>query len=281
MARVQVFEEEFVRPTVHRREVSYRPLASVLGEPVDVVHCERATCAYAMREVGGSWVTVSARPGSPSATRLYSVRLGPLRLANARLFLFRDMELASVATTDSEGRASFDLPVDRPYKARYTVSLVPAPAPFRTPFQDAFELTVWLVTCRVTNRTDIWPRFVGRSFVTTLPRIFWREAPWTVIGLAIPGGTQYFADVVPAFGDMEVTLEYGVSAWCNTEEPYPPMEKCIEYRRNTWWRFEVEAYNGSETRTVSGDLNLDRHLRVKVTSRDVRAEVVRPEGAET
>ena len=106
-----------------------------------------------------------------------------------------------------------------------------------------------------------------------------------MIGLAAPYrlGRVWpaFIDIVPVFGDKAVTLEYGVSAYCNTVSPRPSHEECIRARRNTWWRFEVEAFNGEDKVKISGDLNLDRHLKVTLTSDSMRGEVIRPEGAET
>jgi len=281
---VQEFEREVLpelRTFVHERGEVYRPLVSVLSEPVDVLHCERVERVCAFRELRGTWSYVKARRGTPSALRVYSVRLGPLPVEGAPLYLFKNGRKVAEAKTDENGRATFRLSVSEPSVSDYTISILPRAAPFKTPLQEAFRFAVWFVTCRVTNRTDRWWRTAGRSFTGELPRMFFHRAPHTVIGLAAPFGTQTFIDVVPVFGERNVTLEYGISAYCNTPEPYPPHDKCVAYRRNTWWRFRIEAFNGKARKTVSGDLNLDRHLRVTFTTDDVSGRVVRPSGAET
>jgi len=284
MAEFQTFEEEafpLLTPTVHEHLVTYRPLFSLLSEPIDVLHCEEVRTKCALKELRGTWTNVQARKGEPSSERHYSVRFGPLGVRDARLRLFSEGKLVEEKITDSEGRASFTLPSSEPTRKAYQTTLLPSPAPVKTPLQEQFELTVWLVTCKITNRTDRWWRFAGRTFEISLPRKFVDELPISIIGLTAPYGTQIFADIVPVFGDRNITLEYGISAWCNTPEPYPPAEKCREYRRNTWWRFEVEAFNGETRKSVSGDLNLDRHLKVTFSTDDISGEVVRPSGADT
>jgi len=281
---LQVFEEEVLErliPVSQEREVRYRPLVSILSEPIDVLHVDESVMRAAFKEVRGSWSSVVARPGSPYAHRLYSVRIGNIRLSNVKLFVFRDGERVGEITTDKNGNAVLSLDAKSPTSNIYTVSLLPIATPFRNPLQDVFKFTVWLVTVRVTNRTDIWWRFVGRSFQDKLPRIFWYQAPWWIIGLSAPFGTQIFIDIIPVFGDNTFTVYYGTSAQCNTPEPYPPREKCLEYRRNTWWRFEVEAYNTKTKKTASADLNVDRQLKVTFSADDISYEVIRPEGAET
>ncbi|MEM1690495.1 MAG: hypothetical protein QXG48_02775 [Thermofilaceae archaeon] len=284
MPDLQSFEIEALaqlKAAAHEQRHSYRPLASLLSEPLDLLHCDRVDHASALTELRGPWSNVVAVYGTPNASRVYSVRAGPIPVAGATLFIFRDTEMVATIKTGDDGVATLRLPVDKPSSAVYSVSLVPVWSPIKTPLHDVFKFTVWFVTCRVKNRTDVWMRFAGRSFFGKLPRIFWREAPHTVIGLASLIVEQWFVDIVPIFGDITLTFEYGISAWCNTPEAYPPNEKCIEYRRNTWWRFTVEAYNDKTRKTVEADLNIDRHLRVTFTADDVRGEVVRPDGAET
>ena len=283
MPEVQSFEEEalrLLRPKIHSSPTSYRPLISIVSEPIDVLHCERADLLSAFKELKGSWTNIMARPGTPSASRIYSVRLGPLPVKEATLHFFKDEKKFLEVKTDQNGRASLELLSREPSSSTYSVSLLPTLAPFKTPLQDSFTLSVWLVTCRVTNRTDRWWRFAGRSFTGDLPRSFWKD-PLTTIGLGSPRGTQTFVDVVPVFGDRDITLEYGISAFCNTTDPYPDRTKCLAYRTRTWWRFEVEGFNVKTRKKVSGDLNIDRHLKVTFTSEDIRGEVVKPPGAET
>ena len=282
MSEVQAFEQErlLLSTTVHSSPTSYRPLVSILSEPVDVLHCETVESISAFKELRGTWKNIAAKPGIPSASRIYSVRVGPLPVKDATLYLFRDEERISEAKTDDEGKALFNMPSREPSSFNYSVSLLPSLAPLKTPLQDSFLLSVWLVTCRVTNKTDRWWRFAGRSFTGELDRKFWTN-PLTTIGLAAPTETQTFIDIIPVFGDRDVTLEYGISAYCNTPEQDPPKEKCLTHRKNTWWRLEVEGFNVETRKTVSGDLNIDRHLKVVFSTDDITATVVKPEGSET
>jgi hypothetical protein len=280
---LQGFEEEALSTVerharIHEFELRYRPLFHVLAEPVNVLHCDSASLTAALTDLGG-WAIRYASPGRASASRSYSARVGPLPLARAYLSLFEDGELVERAQADERGRASFSFDVSGPTKKACTVTLLPRPAPLANPLQDSFKLTAWLITVRLARTTDVWLRLVGRSFNEELPRIFWREKPWWTIGLGFVGA--FFVDLVPVFGDATMTLYYGISAWCNTPEPYPSHEKCLEYRRRTWWTFEIECFNGRDRKRFSHDINIDRQVKLTATADDVRSEVVRPRGAET
>jgi hypothetical protein len=283
MPELQVFEEvsipdieKFVR--VHEYTLRYKPLIHIVAEPANVLHCDESVAKAALIDLG-EWVRAFAVPGSPGASRAYSVRVGPIPFARMWLNLFEDSKLVERVQTDEKGRAVLTFNVSATAKKMYTVTVLPRPLPLANPLQDTFKLSVWLVTARLAKTTDIWLRLVGRSFNERLPRIFWRESPWWVIGLGFVGA--FFADIVPVFSDMSFTLYYGISAMCNTEEPYPPREKCIAYRRNTWWTLEIEVFNGVDRKRFSHDINVDRQVKLTVTADDVRSEVIRPEGAET
>jgi len=283
MVEIQGFEKEIldekIVPTVHSHSLILKPLISILSEPIDILHCESIESISAFKKLSGSWANIKARAGKPSSSREYSVRVGPMAVGDATLYLFKDDKMISEVQTDESGRAAFNLPSTEPTSDTYTVSLLPELTPI-IPLQDIFQLSIWAVTCRVRNLTDRWWRLAGRSFAGDLPRTFWGKVEHT-IGLASPFGTQVFIDLVPVFGDQAVTLEYGISAWCNTTNPYPTAEECKAARADTWWEFTVEGFNGKSTKSVKGKLNIDRHLRVRFTTSDITAEVISPEGAET
>jgi len=281
---IQQFETEALAqltPTIQEYKITYKPIFATLGEPIDILHCDNAEITCAFKELSGAWSYIQARPGTPNSKRAYSVRFGTLAIPNTPVRLFKGTTLIKEEKTDEHGKVAFTLTASEPTKDNYQVTLLPYPAPVKNPLQEQFTLTVWLVTCKITNMTDRWWRLAGRTFEIALPRIFWRELPASVIGLTAPYGTQTFVDIVPVFNDKNITLEYGISAWCNTPEPYPTADRCIAYRRNTWWHFEIEAYNKDTRKVVSGDLNIDRHLKITLTTDNMTGEIIRPAGAET
>jgi hypothetical protein len=135
-------------------------------------------------------------------------------------------------------------------------------------------VSVWLIVTKSKNLTDVWARWQGRAFFRGLPYFFWREQPSSVVGLA--GREVGYVDLVPCPDGRTIPMELGVSAYCNTPEPYPPAEKCCEYAKNTWWMVEVFATNKREdvAATVKGEanriggdkINLDYHLKYTVDS---------------
>ncbi|MBW2671894.1 MAG: hypothetical protein JRD89_00595 [Deltaproteobacteria bacterium] len=279
--RVQAFEEDLF-PTlgtaIQEGEISYRPSTSILSEPVDVLHCDGTTAKWCFQKTLGSWRYRAARRGTATAGRSYSARIGPVPLAGMPVRLFSDGRLVKTYSTDDEGKVSLPLPVEPATRKTYTATLLDRPTGLKNPLEDVFDLAVWLVTCRSRNISDVWARFQGRSVEVDLPRAFWKY-PGFLIGLA--GFSAGWVDIVPVFGDKEVTLEYGVSAYCNTPEARPGREKCLAARPKTWWRFDIHCNNGKVEKTVSGNLNIDRHLKVRLTTDDVSGEVVIPAGAET
>lgn len=289
MVEIQGFEkdalDEKIVPTVHSHSLIYKPLMSVLSEPIDILHCESIESISAFSKLSGRWSQIKARAGKPSSSREYSVRAGPMAVGGTTLYLFKDGNMVSEVQTDEGGKAAFNLPSNKPASDTYTVSLLPELTPI-IPLQDIFQLSIWAVTCQVRNLTDRWWRLAGRSFAGDLPRIFWKKPGYT-IGLAAPLGAAtarqmpVFIDLVPVFGDQSMTLEYGISAFCNTPNPYPTQEECKAARKNTWWEFTVEGFNGKSTKSVKGKLNIDRHLRVSLTADNITAEVIVPEGAQT
>lgn len=130
-------------------------------------------------------------------------------------------------------------------------------------------LSVWLIKLVSKNISDTWMRLQGRALGHELNRLFWREQPWTTIGLA---GWLEFIELIPVVSGQTIRYEVGVSAWCNTPEPFPPKEKCEEYRKNTWWQFDLYASNSpSEPKHVGGGkINIDSHLVYELTANSVR-----------
>jgi len=286
-----MFEEEVLElvkglEVVQEREIRYKPFIQVLSEPVNVLHCDEAYSKPAFDGLTGSWAYVVARRGSPRASRKYSCRIGPMPIPNAPIKIFEDKKLVGEVRTDRNGVAIVEFRTGEPYKKKYTVTLLPAPAPLSNPLQESVAVTIWFVKCFVRNLTDRWWRFVGRGFNESPPQVFWNpkknpKAGLHTIGLSAPYGTQMFADIVPIFGDKEIFLEYASSAACNTVDPWPPWEVCLEARKKTWWEYRVEAFNGVNKQTVKGNINIDRRLKVYFTADKIRGEVVRSPEAKT
>lgn len=265
------------RQQVYSRALTYTPLVPPVALPTKVLYLERFVSRPALVEVPGRFFGAVARPGVPSASVTYSVRLGPVRPSRVPVYLYRDGSLISVAQTDERGTVTFDLPVDRVGVYSYTVSLLPNPTlggPLRA-LQDRFTLSVWYVRCMITNINDEFHRRVGRSFNEPLPRDFWSRKPETVVGWCTTG--SWFADMVPVLGGTTATIEYGIDApprpivRCPFGEWFPCIVVGYEPRL---WRFDVMCYNGVDRRVFSEELNIDRHLEVTLEARDARSRLV-------
>lgn len=283
MPNLQEFEKGAITEldsVYHLAEITYKPLYSMLSDPISILNCDQVKTTSTFQGLGGRWAYIKARAGKPTSTRQYSTKIGPVAIPNSTIYIFKNGSLIDDKQTNSNGNILLDFSTNRPSKDQYAVSLAPELAPMNNPAQDVFGLTIWNVKCKVKNLTDRWWRWAGRNYTNELPRVFWKYPQYT-IGLASSMGLQTFIDIVPVFSDQSMTLEYGISAMCNTQDPYPSRDACIAARKNTWWQFIVEASNGHETKTVNGKLNIDRHLRVEFTSDDISGSVVAPEGAET
>lgn len=268
------------KPQQQVLESSYRPLASMLSDPISVLHCDEAKLTSAFKELKGAWSNIVAQPSTPSALRKYSTRVGPVTVTGVTLYLFKDNQQVAEVQTDQNGEVIFAFPTNIPLSANYTVSLIPQLLGVSNPLQDVFQFSCWFVTCKVTNLTDIWWRIAGRSFTGTLERYF-DPYPARVIGLLPPFGTAFFIDIVPIFGDTNVSLVYGTTAWCNTTNPAPSAQECDAARKTTWWKFAIEAFNGKVTKQVEGKCNIDRQLKVTFTADDISGTTVVPQGATT
>jgi len=273
-------------PTFHTYTNKYRPMSAVLTNFTNVLSCKEVIQRCAFKTMQGKWQLRTAKAANPAADRIYSVKLMGVAAGNTPVYLLKDGEQVSETKTDSSGSALISLPVKTATTGLWTVSLTPELPPMETPLSNAFLFTTWQVTCSVKNKSDVWWRHVGRSFNEDLPRVFYKPThdpkfPIHFIGLGAPYGTQRFIDIVPIFEETDMTLEYGISAWCNTKNPRPTTEDCIEARKKTWWEYKIEAFNGKTRKTVTADLNIDHHLQVKLTTDEMTGRVVKPDGAQT
>ncbi|HDN18283.1 MAG TPA: hypothetical protein ENF41_04400 [Candidatus Bathyarchaeota archaeon] len=199
--------------------------------------------------------------------------------------LFERYTRKKIATTktDRNGIATFVFNSDAPTPPKSYIAVIGEKYPIRTfnnPRAYPFRVGTWLLYYKVKNETDKWLRLVGRAYDGNLPHKFWREKPRTVVGRA---GTlrEYvgFTDLLPVISGVEVPIEVGISAYCNTPEAYPPSDKCCEYAKNTWWRVDLYATNRPEelTETIRGEknhiggdsINLDYHLKFRATTDSV------------
>jgi hypothetical protein len=128
------------------------------------------------------------------------------------------------------------------------------------------DVTFWEVRAVTQNISDIWARWQGRSiYRQPLPQLFWHYPGYTV-GLA---GSSFWRDVFPVVGNESVEYMVGVSAWCNTWDPYPTEAECCAARRSTWWNSTIEARRvaGSEWTTLGSDqINLSYHNSATFTT---------------
>ena len=130
------------------------------------------------------------------------------------------------------------------------------------PLVDYRLITFWLLRVRTTPISDRWARWQGRAiWRQPLPCQFWfpHHVGYTT-GLA--GGVDWY-EVVPAVTGIGFKYQVGVSAWCNTPDPYPPMGACCEARKNTWWKAEIYAKKGPRDKWgyVGGDkINISFHI---------------------
>jgi len=137
------------------------------------------------------------------------------------------------------------------------------------PFATSIKVTFWHVRVQSVNKTDIWARLQGRAiYRQPLPGVFWSPpsgGPAYVVGLA--GGADW-REIVPVVEGMTVKYQVGVSAWCNTPDPYPPADKCCQYRKNTWWHAKIMARKSVKDSwgTVGeDDINISFHITGQFT----------------
>jgi len=179
----------------------------------------------------------------------------------------------AIKATDSSGRALCDFNYGSPGIQTTIESFIyPRPLICMSGLNYSSKLlSVWTILLKSQNVTDVWERLCARALGEALPRLFWKEKPHTIIGLA---GKLEFLELVPVFEGQTVRYEVGVSAWCNTPEPYPSEAKCDEYRKNTWWQFDLYASNTAEApkHVGGGRINVDYHLVYNLTATSVTLE---------
>lgn len=136
----------------------------------------------------------------------------------------------------------------------------------QTPLWVSTRITFWEVMAKTENISDVWARWQGRAiYRQPLPCLFWRDVGYTV-GLA---GSSKWRDLVPVFENQTVYYMVGVSAWCNTSNPYPPESECCAARQNTWWQSTIYARNTVENdlqELGSDQINLSYHNTASFTT---------------
>ena len=185
-------------------------------------------------------------------------------------------EKLAPAKTDKNGLANFTISSEKPLTMNVVAGLGENYAPLfptTNPFADIQTATFWYVVVKATALNDKWPRYIGRSYGEPLPHKFWVEKPETVLGIL--GVKTTFADLVPAFGPQSLYYEVGISAYCNTADPFPSKEECCKPENSAWWDVKVYATNKQEEVNdvlqgrkgfIGGDkINLDYHVRYIIT----------------
>lgn len=128
---------------------------------------------------------------------------------------------------------------------------------------EVFRVKVWGILVETVRISDRWARFLGRSVGERLPRLFWRY-PGFAVGLADWGK---WVEFVPVLDGMSIRYEVGVSAYCDTPDPYPPDDVCCEVRKNTWWEARLYTIGARGSRRLVGSdrINLSFHSLYKLT----------------
>jgi len=266
-------------------ESTYKPRISILRllrsriSP-NFINLTEVTSNTVLKELIGTWAAQTASPGRTAFCRpKFVITAYGKPMSRVTVSLFSGDVVIAKSETDENGEVSFDLAYSDPGVYNY-VAVIGERKPLilsGNPRAYPFTVTVWLIVTKSRNLTDRWARLQGRSFFRKLPVYFWREMPISVVGLA--GRNVGYVDLVPCITGASIPMEIGVSAYCNTPEPYPPKEKCCEYAKNTWWRVDVYATNNPKdvTATLKGEknhiggdkINLDYHLKYTITSTGV------------
>jgi len=130
----------------------------------------------------------------------------------------------------------------------------------------SIDVAFWEVRVITERITDKWARWLGRSiYRQPLPQLFWRY-PGYRVGLA---GWGIWRDIIPVVGSNSVEYMVGISAWCNTEEPYPVEGLCCDARQYTWWSSNIDARKvagGAWTVLGTDQINLSYHNSATFTT---------------
>mgnify|MGYP001066681269 CR=1 FL=1 len=253
-----------------------------------MLNLELQTPSTVLKDYFGDWVIKSAQIGS-TASLLSTLKVTAFKKPqpNIPVSLFLGKERVGYAKTDQSGLVTFPTMYTEPGVFDYVASIGEMYPPIipGSPRAYNFRVGVWLVAVFCRDVSDIWLRWVGRSFFRDLPVYFWHPPPEgqpiSVIGLGFPGLDRPigFIDLVPCPSTVTIPMELGVSAWCNTTDPYPPPDVCCEAAKNTWWEMAVYATNdprdtvqtaqGTANEKGKGNINLDYHLKFDITSEEV------------
>ena len=174
--------------------------------------------------------------------------------------------------TDENGLVDFSLEFNSPGSYVYYAVIGEGkvkPLTLMSPRVTRTFIKVWLVKVQQINSTDVWLRWVGRAMLEPLPHDFWRVHPRTIVGLAIPKLSRAYHMLVPVVLGINLNLELGVSAACNTPTAYPPSDTCCQYAKGTWWTYKLYYKSSVKSDWVEsgGDkINVDYHLKYVVTT---------------
>lgn len=246
-----------------------------------IINVESQSLTAILREYVGDWSTQTASVGGvPALSTTLKVQAFGKGAAGIPVSLFLGKEKVGTAQTDENGLVTFPTEYTEVGAYNYaavigeTLPLLPEGSPRAT----SFQVTVWLIAMWCRNVSDVWLRLVGRSRIRPLPWQFWRDQPTSILGLGYPTVDRPagFVDVIPVPTGITVPIELGVSAWCNTPEPFPTSEKCCEFAKNTWWDTSLYATNDPKqipetvlgrANKIGGDrINLDYHLKFEASS---------------
>lgn len=235
------------------------------------------------REYIGNWRIPSSNPGtSCQTTPEFQVTAFGKPVPNRKVTLQKGSDVVGTAKTDKNGKVNFPLSFDEAGVETYYAYVGQKPPVLLSPNPrvESFSVSVWYIAIHSKNISDRWARWQGRAYFKPLPRNFWRDQPRSVIGLA--GGNIGFADLVPVVSEVGYPLEVGVSAFCNTKDPYPNHDECCEARKDTWWQFDVHATNdpkqvasvrkGESGHVGGGKINIDYHLKYNIAYSGVTFE---------
>lgn len=267
--------EESWRETLVPRIRAIRWARSLLSP--SIINASGHSVATILKRYEGTWESKNTRTGE-TAEVVSSFKVTALGrpVQGAPVTLWLGGKQVAKGETDANGEVSFPQAYSNAGIYDYTVVVGEKPpvVTIGNPRAVSFRVKVWAIATRSTNVSDVWARWQGRAYFRGLPWRFWTEQPSSVVGLA--GRTVGYMDLVPAPDGTTIPMELGVSAWCNTYDPYPSEEACCEAARNTWWMVEVFATSdpaqvedtlAGKANRIGGDrINLDYHLKYDIAS---------------
>jgi len=278
---VQKFEKEDLE--IVRKEAS-RSNILVSETPEQRLHVKfikttptviSAVLKHLSYEFGTPFTKPTTKPSEIVLTSNVSVFGIPIPNVKITYFDEKTKEPIGYSITDEQGNAKLMVRSDEP-KELSVVSMIGERYPMLdaalSPLADRRRLAFWFVVVIAEPVRDRWARYIGRSINESLPYRFWKEKPRTVLGIL--GGRTKFADLIATCDARHVTLEIGISAYCDTSDPSPSHDECCE--NLAWWRVNVyatknpkevkEVLLGKDEFLVGGDyINIDYHLEFMFT----------------